>query len=229
MIYELPLTKTSGKIRIKERLTFGDYGIPIAPTKTIINQKHYIEWQIGYDEVSNSNDYHFIGFNKKFKKLYELSEILLFGYKNKLISKTDLQNLQNFVSKNQDLIEDKLNIVRTNFKTINFANINFLNSSVSYPLLVYKFDICDMICEIIIKEKQYASGIMPMLYFCLPLSALQNSPVGRTINSKEIGILEINTTNFAIFMQMFKIFGILSKSHKHDCIEILNYITKEDQ
>ena len=42
--YEIPLTKIAGKIRIKERLTFSDYGLPIAPTKTIITAKHYLEW-----------------------------------------------------------------------------------------------------------------------------------------------------------------------------------------
>ncbi|WP_180381724.1 hypothetical protein [Campylobacter lanienae] len=41
--YQIPLTKISGKIRIKERLAFSDYGLPIAPTKTILSPKHYIE------------------------------------------------------------------------------------------------------------------------------------------------------------------------------------------
>ena len=49
--YALPLTAVAGKVRIKERNTFSDYGLPIAPTKMRISIKHYIEWQIGYDEV----------------------------------------------------------------------------------------------------------------------------------------------------------------------------------
>lgn len=31
MRYELPLSKAMGKIRIKERLTFGDYGKAVPP------------------------------------------------------------------------------------------------------------------------------------------------------------------------------------------------------
>lgn len=41
--YEFPLSKVTGKIRIKERLAFSDYGIPVPPTRTIITHKHYIE------------------------------------------------------------------------------------------------------------------------------------------------------------------------------------------
>lgn len=50
IFYELPLTSVGAKVRIKERDTFTNYGMFVAPTKTQINIKHYIEWQIGYDE-----------------------------------------------------------------------------------------------------------------------------------------------------------------------------------
>lgn len=71
--YALPLTAVAGKVRIKERNTFSDYGLPIAPTKTRISIKHYTEWQIGYDEVVTKDNFHFIGANGKPKKLFELS------------------------------------------------------------------------------------------------------------------------------------------------------------
>ena len=68
-----------------------------------------------------------------------------------------------------------------------------------------------------------------MLYFCLPMSIIYNKNkkqnfIGRCIESKEVGYLHINKNNISIFVQMFKIFGILSSSHKHDCLQILNYI-----
>lgn len=40
--YKFPLSKAMGKIRIKERFAFSDYGIPVAPTQTIMTLKHYI-------------------------------------------------------------------------------------------------------------------------------------------------------------------------------------------
>ncbi|ENV8235737.1 hypothetical protein QMK11_01600 [Campylobacter jejuni] len=42
--YELPLTSVAGKIRIKQRSAFNDYGLSVAPTKININVKHYVEW-----------------------------------------------------------------------------------------------------------------------------------------------------------------------------------------
>jgi len=108
------------------------------------------------------------------------------------------------------------------------GNIEFLTSSVSYPLLVHRFKNNDLLCEIIVREKQYAVGIMPMLYFCIALSSLKDSNnasfLGRKIKSNELGILEINKDNINIFIQMFRIFSVLSKANKHDCAEILRYL-----
>ena len=51
---EIPLTTQSGKIRVKKRNSFYEYGIPTATRQIPFSQKHYIEWQIGYD-VDKSN------------------------------------------------------------------------------------------------------------------------------------------------------------------------------
>ena len=219
--YQIPLTRTGGKIRIKERLAFSDYGLPIkAPTKTILSPKHYIEWQIGYDNIVDSSE-HFIGANGKKKQIYELSEFLLFG-------------LKNFIEKNKVFVENTQEIQRTNFIKENLAGIEFLKSKVSYPLLVHQFQNKDILCEIIVREKQRAVGVMPMLYFCVPMSALYDRNgtqnfIGREVKSKELGYLYIDKNNISIFVQMFKIFGILSANHKHDCLEILKYILEQNR
>ena len=231
--YQIPLTKISGKIRIKERLAFSDYGLPIAPTKTILSPKHYIEWQIGYDNIVENNE-HFIGANGKKKQIYELSEFLLFGLKNFLISKNEILDLKSFIENNKIFIETTQEIQRTNFIKENLAGIEFLKSKVSYPLLVHQFQNKDILCEIIVREKQRAVGVMPMLYFCVPMSALYDKNgtqnfIGREVKSKELGYLYIDKNNISIFVQMFKIFGILSANHKHDCLEILKYILEQNR
>ena len=231
--YQIPLTKISGKIRIKERLAFSDYGLPIAPTKTILSPKHYIEWQIGYDSIVDSSE-HFIGANGKKKQIYELSEFLFFGLKNSLISKNEILDLKSFIENNEIFIETTQEIQRTNFIKENLAGIEFLKSKVSYPLLVHQFQNKDILCEIIVREKQRAVGVMPMLYFCVPMSALYDKNgtqnfIGREIKSKELGYLYIDKNNISIFVQMFKIFGILSANHKHDCLEILKYILEQNR
>lgn len=228
--YQIPLTKSSGKIRIKERLAFNDYGLPIAPTKTIISPKHYIEWQIGYDNIVDNNE-HFIGANGKRKQIYELSEFLLFGLQNSFISKNEILDLKQFIENNQVFIENTQEIQRTNFIKESLAGIEFLKSKVSYPLLVYQFKNKDILCKIIIREKQRAIGVMPMLYFCVPMSAIYDksgfqSFIGRQVISKEVGYLYMDKNNISIFVQMFKIFGILSSNHKHDCLEILKHILR---
>lgn len=106
--YEFPLSKAMGKIRIKERFAFSDYGIPVPPTQTIITHKHYIEWQIGYDRVINKGEEaHFIGANGKKKQIYELSEFLDFGLDSGLIDAKKIIELQNNVANNQKFIDEK--------------------------------------------------------------------------------------------------------------------------
>lgn len=227
--YELPLTAVAGKVRIKERVTFSDYGLPIAPTQTRINIKHYIEWQIGYDEVVAKDDFHFIGANGKHKKLFELSEIVRKFYQNGVISKNILLVLKAQIEQNDELIEREMKIMRSNFVPRKIANIDFLEAQISCPLLVYSDD--EFLSEIVVREKQRAVGVQGMLYFCFPVHLLKNANgrrdfLGRCINSKEKGYLEINQSNIHIFLKMLQIFGILSHNHKHDIIEILTFMLK---
>ena len=49
----LPLTDVTGKVRVKEQTPDG-FGLPVAPSKVSLGEKHYIEWQIGYD-IPNTN------------------------------------------------------------------------------------------------------------------------------------------------------------------------------
>src|SRR5665213_3922920 len=49
----LPLTDVTGKVRVKEKSSDG-FGLPVAPMKTLLDEKFYLEWQIGYD-IPNTN------------------------------------------------------------------------------------------------------------------------------------------------------------------------------
>ena len=49
----------------------------------------------------------------------------------------------------------------------------------------------------------------------------------RKIHSKKCGYLEISAQNFAIFMHVFRIFGLLNRAHNHDCLANLDYILSE--
>ncbi len=43
----LPLTDVTGKVRVKDISPDG-FGIPVASSKTLLGEKRYLEWQIGY-------------------------------------------------------------------------------------------------------------------------------------------------------------------------------------
>ena len=230
--YELPLTAVAGKVRIKERKTFSDYGLPVAPTKTPINIKHYVEWQIGYDEVVAKDDFHFIGANEKPKKLYELSQIVQKFCQNGVLKKENLLALKGKVEQNNELIEREMKITRSHFVPKKIANIDFLESQIAYPLLVHSFENDEFLSEIVVREKQRAVGVQGMLYFCFPVYLLKNANgkrdfLGRCIKSKEKGYLQINQNNIQIFLKMLQIFGILSQNHKHDVLEILKFMIKD--
>ena len=108
----------------------------------------------------------------------------------------------------------------------NINGFEFEYTQVKYPLLIYKFNGYEIVTEIKITEKQYAVGTQPMLYLCFPVTELKakTNLIGRTAETKEIAHLEITEKNIKVFLEMLKMFGILSRSHKHDILQIINTI-----
>lgn len=68
--------------------------------------------------------------------------------------------------------------------------------------------------------------IQPMLYFCFDLSELDNGRelYNRTAKSKEIATFTFNKDNKDVLLEMIKIFGTLSSSHRKDIISIIDLI-----
>ncbi|MCL2312194.1 MAG: R.Pab1 family restriction endonuclease [Firmicutes bacterium] len=237
---KIPLTTTSGKIRIKERNLLNEYGIPVATRQTNFSQKHYVEWQIGYDVVVEKNnetvttlfDKTFVGANGKNKALYELSEYIYYFHKWDVITKNELLDIKKFVENTDDKllidVNNDFNILRSNFKETKLFGIDFLQAEIKYPLLVHKVKNYDIITEIVIKEKQRAIGIMPMLYLCFPITELRSNLLGRVAEAKETANFVINKNNRNVFTEMLKIFGVLSKAHKQDTVNIIDSILQKD-
>lgn len=148
--------------------------------------------------------------------------------------------LGNFIKNNNYFVKDKLLISKIDQEFFTEYGIQFQHHLLIYPLWDHYFN-NGMWCEIAVREKQHAMGIMPMLYFCLPMSTIYDKDclclpmsaicgkscqifVGRKIDQNEKGYLFIDKSNIHIFIQMFRILGVLSPSNKHDCLQILNYI-----
>lgn len=239
---EIPITTQSGKARVKIRNSFYEYGLPTATRQIPFSQKHYIEWQIGYDadksdgekiNLTSLKDTEFIGANCKKKALYELSEYLFYFTKWKIIKLNEINDILKFLEniKPNDFLNSQFQILRSHPMQRDILGIDFYCSEVKYPLLVHKFGNFDILIEIIIKEKQRAIGVQPMLYVCFPITELKPannklSLIGRTADSKECAYLILDSKDKQFLLESFKIFGILSESHNYDIRQILELIKK---
>jgi len=240
-IIEIPilLTAVSGKIRIKNRSILNEYGTPVAVKRDGFLLSNYVEWQIGYDVVkkeikklaeSSLAETKFIGANGKVKALYELSEYIWYFYKWNIITKKELEFVIVYLNSIQDhnLIDNnyELQIDRSHPIEKKINGFDFEFTQVKYPLLIYKFDGYEIVTEIKITEKQYAVGTQPMLYLCFPITELKakDNLIGRCAKTKEIANFEISKNNIKVFLEMLKMFGILSKNHRHDILQIINTI-----
>ena len=162
-----------------------------------------------------------------------MSEIIYHFVDWGVISKKSLEGIRDFIKKtDSDLLIDvnpDFPITRTDFIPKNLFGISFQKSDVSYPLLIHKFGKFEVITEIIIREKQRAIGIQPMLYLCFPITELKtNTPlIGRIAGAREFASFVFDNTNVDILLEMLKIFGILSKNHKHDILQIIDVLLKD--
>ncbi|WRC15941.1 R.Pab1 family restriction endonuclease [Helicobacter pylori] len=232
----IPLTSISGKARVKIRHAFSDYGISTATRKIPFSLKHYAEWQIGYDvpikdkekfELTTLKDekYHFLGANNKVKTLYELSEMIYYAKQLGLISLENLENTLKYLEKQKQFIEDSFTITRERFRSHQFGGMDFELSRISYPLLIHSFN-DNQLSEIVIREQQYGSKTQAMLYFCFSILELKTATplLNRTAALKEHALLTIHKTNALMFLEMLKIFGLLSQVHHNDVLKILEKI-----
>lgn len=235
----MPLTTVTGKNRIKSRTSVYEYGKPIATRKEALTDNCYLEWQIGYDvmvsdkvklALTTLKDFRFMGANGNVKALYELSEYIKIFYDWGIITSETLLNIKDKLSqlKETDLLENNplFNINRSAFEKADLNGMGFELSHVKYPLLIHNFKDSELYAEVIIKEKQYAVGVQPMLYLCLPVSCLNNGEnlIGRTAIPKESAEFTINADNINIFVELLYLFGTLSSNHNKDVISIINTI-----
>lgn len=234
----LPLTQPTGKIRIKERTFFGDYGIPFASRQEKLGINNYIEWQIGYDleaTVDNQcktslNEYSFINYKGIRKFAYELSELLFYSAKMRLISDEEIKTLYKQISSISETgtIEqmETMAISRTNPMPTVLNGLDFYKMIVQYPLLVHKFGKYDIYAEILVREKQRAVGTQAMLYLCLPITSLhfKECPLGRILQAKETADWVIENNEAKLALELFRIFGMLSPKHRFDVLAILRML-----
>lgn len=230
----IPLTKPTGKIRVKTRNMYYEYGKPFRSRQDDFTPNNYIEWQISYDTEKVPSHSTRVVYESRGKKkfLTELSFYLHQFYKWKMIRRDDLVKLNAYLETldQNDLIANHkhCNITRTRPREIEINDIQFSRMTLKYPQLVYHFQKYQMVAEITVREKQKAIGVQPMLYFCIPVSELETaSPlIGRTAEQNEIARFKFSKANYHVILEMVKIFGVLSPPHREDILGIIQRIIR---
>lgn len=232
----LPLTNPTGKVRVKARKKAQEYGIPHPTRSSPFVRDNYVEWQISYDidvERSEMSTLPMVTFknNKgKTKAIYELSEYLYHFHKWNLIKTTEIQAAIKDIEKlrESDLLSDNpdYGISRTGLTKATINGVVFHRMAVKHPQLVRK--IGEYIIEIVMKEKQRAVGVQPMLFLCIPITKIKatNALVGRKAEAKEHGTFVLDNENYKIVLEMMRIFGMLSPPHRADALAIMEAAIK---
>ncbi len=222
----------SGKFRFKKRKNRLDFGEIFSTREYIFDDQTYLEWQISYDVPMNDVEKgtketkltkkHFVGANGKKKYPYELSEIFYKAMVLEFISKKDVQNLLKEIAGYKSFIDEKAITVEHHAKlTIN--GMNFEETSIKLPTLFMVETLDGTQIEVSIEKQQYASGVQPMVYFCIPLKAFKNSSDlhGKSSTAGDKLVYVISPNNVLNLVYMMKVFGMASKRHNHDVVKIL--------
>ena len=145
ILVDIPLTTHTGKIRIKSRSMFYEYGKPHATRRDPLTQNNYVEWQIGYDleyekrDSSSLPHISFIAYNGKKKILYELSEYLYYFYSWDVITLSELRSTLEFLSglKEENLLSNHpdCQITRTHPVEKQINDATFFGMTLNYPQL----------------------------------------------------------------------------------------------
>lgn len=238
----IPLTKQSGKIRVKKRSILNEHGVPAATRSKCMTSDCYVEWQIGYDvqksdedkaNLTTLKDKIFIGYKGVEKYLYELSEYVKYFYDWNIITKDELidiaESLESLQSNCYFDTHSDMAIRRREFQPKTINGIPFLYTVIESPLAVHKFDNYEIITEIEIKSQQRAVGMQPMLYFCFPLTELDEGSdlIGRISKAKECATFTFDENKKSLLLELLKIFGMLSASHNSDVRSIIKLIVDE--
>ena len=223
----LPLTDVTGKVRVKEMSPDG-FGIPVAPSKTVLDRNFYLEWQIGYD-IPNTNSPSVvpqIQFTRKGETKYghELSKIIFESVRLGILSTNDLLRELNSLKKIPATEFEENRAVQVEVST-NSAN-GFQSAVERLPQFTKSTPHGSV--QIQLKQKQRAVGYQAMVYVCLPISevlAMDGSPrPSGKAKSKETVFYDFNSANAALLLDIVDAFGLASQQHNEDIQKILGKI-----
>lgn len=233
-IYNIIPANNAGKFRFKKRNTRLEFGETFSTREGIFDKNTYLEWQIGYDvpikeaiddKATKLNKITFVGSNKKIKYPYELSELFYESIKLNHISIKEVKDLLSEIMKYKSFIDEKEISVEHHSK-LNINGLNFEETSIKLPTF-FMLDTADgSQIEISIQKQQYATGIQPMVYFCIPMNSFINSSefLGKSSTPGSNLTYVIGKNNSNILSTLMRVFGMASERHNYDIIQIIKIL-----
>ena len=225
-----------GKFRFKKRQNRFSFGEIFSTRNEPFNEQAYLEWQISYDvpardvEAGNIkvklNEQSFIASNGKNKYPAELSELFYTVFEQNFIPEEEVKKLLEEIRAYREFIDEKVISVKEEKSEITLNNVNFEETSINLPTLFMVETLDGTQMEVSIKQQQYASGVQPMVYFCIPLTTFENSSefLSRSSTRGDKLIYVISKSNSQNLVNLVRIFGMASKRHNQDIIEIIKII-----
>jgi hypothetical protein len=226
----LPLTDVTGKVRVKEKSPDG-FGLPVAPSKTLLGEKDYLEWQIGYD-IPNTNspsvvpEIKFIR-NGETKYGHELSKIIFEAVRIGILSTNDLIREIDSLKKIPPAEFEESQAVQVEVST-NAAADGFQSAVQRLPQFTKSTP--HGWVQLQLKQKQRAVGYQAMVYVCLPMAevlAMDGSPrQSGSARSKETVYYDFTRANSDLLLAIIRAFVIASQQHNEDIRQILGKIVQ---
>ena len=224
----LPLTDVTGKVRVKEKSADG-FGIPIAPSKTSLGKKHYLEWQIGYDtsNASSPTVVPKIKFKRKGETKYghELSKIIFESVRIGLLTSNEIAAEIEALKKIPAADFEESQPVQVDTETNSSAG-GFQRAVQRVPQFTKNTPHGSV--QIQLKQKQRAVGYQAMVYVCLPLTEVL-TPDGEprkagAAKPKETVYYDFTNKNAAFLRDVVHAFGLASPQHNADIRTILELV-----
>ncbi len=233
VLVRLPLTDVTGKARVKEKTPDG-FGIPLAPSKTMLGKKHYLEWQIGYDSpttnsptTNSPSSVPQIHFTRKGETKYghELSKILLDALRLGILTSNDLQRELAMLPKlAEKAFEERESVEMEAAQKPD--DTGFARSVQRVPQFIKITDHGSV--QIQLKQKQRAVGYQAMVYVCLPMDQVLNAAgeprKAAAAKSKETVFYRFDRENAGFLLDIVRAFAMASKQHNEDIGNILRKI-----
>ncbi len=229
----LPLTDVSGKVRPKERTPDG-YGEPLAPTKTVLGEKHFLEWQISYDtrEADAPNVVKAIQFVRKGETKFgaELSKMLVDALRLGVISTNDILRERDRLAKLSEATLEEREGITTEKTPLEKKGGALPDGFTRWTQKVPQFlrETEHGWIQIQLKPRQRAVGNQAMVYVCIPMTRVLTADgkprAPGPAKTKETVFYEFSHANAGFLLDIVRAFAIASKQHNEDMGQILGKI-----